>query len=569
LHIQEDIPIDTQVGIRSIYFKDSNNGYAVGGTLDGWNRCIYSTTDAGTTWQPKYLSSEQTGLLSVFVNSNGKGWAVGYYGVIYLTEDNGSTWYQILSGTQSSWTGDWISSIYMVNDSVGWAAGFRKGYQDYMIILKTTNGGRIWKTNFQYAWAYSKTETNIFFINENIGWISFYDNASYKTIDGGDSWYADGGIGENEKYFINQDTGWAAHSILGIKKTTNGGANWLQKSSVSSRSIFFSDINNGWAVGEEGSILKSTDSGETWNTKTSGSSSNLNSVRFHDNNIGLCVGNTGTILSSTNGGENWISQIVCITASLNSVVFTNQTTAWIVGSEGTILYTTDLGNSWIPYTGITEVNLASIFFTDENNGWVCGDNDIFKYQDDVVPVELLSFTANLTNKKILLAWQTATEVNNLGFEVERRSDDEIWNNLGFVEGHGNSTLPNSYSFTDNNPIGESTFHYRLKQIDLDGKYEYSDEIEVEIIPNEYVLYQNYPNPFNPTTKISYQISNESKVIITIYDILGKEVATLVNESKKPGRYEVELNANNLASGTYICTLVAGDFVESKKMVLLR
>ena len=138
-----------------------------------------------------------------------------------------------------------------------------------------------------------------------------------------------------------------------------------------------------------------------------------------------------------------------------------------------------------------------------------------------------------------------------------------------MEGHGNSNSPNSYSFTDNNPCGGSNFKYRLKQIDNDGKYEYSNEIEVEIIPTKFAVYQNYPNPFNPTTKIRYQLPEESNVEIKIYDILGSEVMTLLNEKKEPGTYEVELNGKYLSSGTYIYRIIAGSYVETKKMVLLR
>jgi len=198
-----------------------------------------------------------------------------------------------------------------------------------------------------------------------------------------------------------------------------------------------------------------------------------------------------------------------------------------------------------------------------------------------VPVELTSFTANVRENKVMLEWLTATEVNNYGFEVERArlrpSEPDFaeasWETLGFVEGHGNSNSPKEYSYTDKNPLGGSVFIYRLKQIDNDGTYEYSDEIEVEIIPTEFALYQNYPNPFNPGTKIRYQLPQESKVIIKLYDILGSEVITLLNEKKESGVYEVDFNsqstAGGLPSGTYIYSMVADGFIETKKMVLLK
>ncbi len=191
-----------------------------------------------------------------------------------------------------------------------------------------------------------------------------------------------------------------------------------------------------------------------------------------------------------------------------------------------------------------------------------------------LPVELNSFTAEANDYNVILNWQTATEINNYGFEIEKQTGSKQsvlgnWEMIGFIEGHGNSNSPKQYSFTDKNLIGGSLFKYRLKQIDNDGTYEYSDEIEVEIIPTEFALYQNYPNPFNPSTKIRYQLPQESKVIIKIYDILGSEVITLLNEKKEPGVYEVDFNASQLSSGTYIYRLVAGSFVVTRKMLLLK
>jgi hypothetical protein len=170
---------------------------------------------------------------------------------------------------------------------------------------------------------------------------------------------------------------------------------------------------------------------------------------------------------------------------------------------------------------------------------------------------------------VLLEWITATEVDNYGFEILRQAQDDGWDLLGFVEGHGNSNSPKQYAYADKNPIGGTVFIYRLKQIDTDGSYEYSNEIEVEIIPTEFALYQNYPNPFNPTTKIRYQLPQESKVTLKLYDILGSEVITLLNEKREPGVYEVELNASQLSSGTYIYRMISDGFVETKKMVLMK
>ena len=192
-------------------------------------------------------------------------------------------------------------------------------------------------------------------------------------------------------------------------------------------------------------------------------------------------------------------------------------------------------------------------------------------------VELLSFSADVVVKEIHLNWITATEENNRGFEVGKfkgqsskdKAKDEVWETVGFVKGKGTSTELNYYSFKDEN-LYPGKYFYRLKQIDFDGSFEYSNEIEVEIgMPDEFVLYQNYPNPFNPTTKIKFTIPDFGFTTLKIYDVLGNEIATLVNEEKSPGNYSVEFNAGKLASGVYIYTLKAGAFRGTKKLVLLK
>ena len=569
-HPVEDNTFDVQRGIRSIYFRDANNGYAVGGTRDGWWRSIFATTDAGATWQKKYGYSEQTGLLSVFVNSAGQGLAVGYSGIIYKTKADGSSWTQILSGNNNLYySGDWITSVFMINDTMGWAAGYRKGIWYYPIILKTTNGGKIWETSSEFGESFIRSTTNIFFINENIGWVTYYDRASFKTTDGGNNWFPVGNAG-NEKYFINQDTGWATYAPLGIFKSTDGGSTWLQKCNISCNSIYFSDTNNGWAVGTGGSLLKSTDGGESWTSKASGTTTNLNSVHFFNSNIGTCVGNSGVILLTTDAGENWVTQSTGTSANLNTVFLTNVSTFWIAGSNGTIINSTDLGNTWTSYSGITEENLFSASFINENTGWFAGWNGtILKYLNDVTPVELVSFTADVQNNKVILNWQTATELNNSGYQIERKSNSDNWISLGFVPGYGNSSSTKLYSFVDDNIFAGTRFHYRLKQIDNDGQFEYSNIVEVEILPASFELFQNYPNPFNPSTTIGFSLPKSSQVKINIYNMIGELVATLAEGTFEQGYHSVTFNAASIPSGTYVYRLESGDFAQVQKMVLIK
>lgn len=194
-----------------------------------------------------------------------------------------------------------------------------------------------------------------------------------------------------------------------------------------------------------------------------------------------------------------------------------------------------------------------------------------------LPVELVSFTGVANGNKVTLEWSTATEIDNYGFEIERSltqtlsegEDFNNWEKVGFVEGHGNSNSPKEYSFTDI-PQGGTKFQYRLKQIDKDGKYEYSSSVSIEInAPNQYSLKQNYPNPFNPSTKIAYSIPNDGFVTLKVFDVLGREVASLVNENQKVGSYEVLLDGSLLVSGLYICKMSSDIYSSSIKMLMLK
>jgi len=234
----------------------------------------------------------------------------------------------------------------------------------------------------------------------------------------------------------------------------------------------------------------------------------------------------------------------------------------IVINNGASIYV----NSGADICAGTYGNISGNIF---GEGTQCGDS--------VLPVELVSFNAVvLDDNNIELNWMTATELNNYGFELERRTDKSNWEKIGFINGSGNSTTFHEYSFIDRSCLYSNKFLYRLKQIDFDGTFTYSDEIEAAIIPNDFLLYQNFPNPFNPTTKIKFTIpasplsfGEGQGVRLIVYDILGNEIATLVNEEKPAGEHEVEFDASGLTSGIYFYKLQAGNFVETKKMVLLK
>ncbi len=225
------------------------------------------------------------------------------------------------------------------------------------------------------------------------------------------------------------------------------------------------------------------------------------------------------------------------------------------------------------------------------------------YPAAALPVELVSFTATQLDEAVLLEWQTATEVNNYGFEVEKQQSEHgtqntEWLKIRFVQGHGNSNSPKNYEFIDTlnlslNPV----LKYRLKQLDTDGSYEYygtiaevsyiitdiKDDPSTDGLPTEYALKQNYPNPFNPSTTIQYSIPTPPRpspyqgegireglfVTLKVYDTLGNEVSQLVNKHETPGIYEVKFDGGNLAGGVYFYRLQTGDLIQTKKMLLLK
>lgn len=189
--------------------------------------------------------------------------------------------------------------------------------------------------------------------------------------------------------------------------------------------------------------------------------------------------------------------------------------------------------------------------------------------DDPVPVELSSFTASASANNVLLEWTTASEINNYGFEVERRSANSEYGVVGFVAGSGTTTEIRNYVFTDNQ-ISDGKYTYRLKQLDFDGSFEYSNEVEIEVISvHTYSLEQNYPNPFNPSTSISYSLAEAGVVKIAVYNLLGQEINILVNDFKEAGPHSVTFNASDLTSGAYFYTIETLQFRQTRKMLLAK
>ena len=315
-------------------------------------------------------------------------------------------------------------------------------------------------------------------------------------------------------------------------------------------------------------------------------------LQFFSDSIGWASVSISGILNNLyftdDGGTTWKLKV----DSVNDFWFTDVNTGWYIVDDK-IFQTTNGGTDWYIQHSDSGHNLLRLYFFNSDLGWVAGyDGYILHTNNSGTPVELVSFNANVSGNDVYLNWMTASEINNYGFEIERRKqllntyeissgqdfkggEIDDWEKIGFLKGKGTRTEIQNYHFKE---IGllSGIYSYRLKQIDYNGTFKYSDVIEINVgIPSKFSLEQNYPNPFNPVTKIKFsvpQIASDfsaSKVTLKVYDLLGREIAILVNEEKQAGTYEVKFNASNLSSGTYFYRLQAGDFVETRKLSLLK
>ncbi|MEO8211325.1 MAG: YCF48-related protein, partial [bacterium] len=288
-----------------------------------------------------------------------------------------------------------------------------------------------------------------------------------------------------------------------------------------------------WTVGQYISydiIYKTTNGGINWTSYTpgAGTNNNLNSIYFIDNNTGWTVGNDSTILKTTNGGINWANQTCGTSSYFYSVHFSNNNTGWIVGTNGSILKTENEGTNWIRQIIETDIRLYSVYFTDTNTGWTVGYNSTFNGT-------ILKTVNGGTN------WiSQISGTSNLLFSVHF-----IDNNTGWTVGMGGTILKTTNGGTT-----------AIQNISSE-------------IPAQYELLQNYPNPFNPTTNINFSIPENSFVTLKVFDMQGKEIASLVNENLNAGSYNFDFNAANLTSGIYFYKLTTADFSDIKKMTLLK
>ncbi len=418
----------------------------------------------------------------------------------------------------------------------------------------------------------------ITFTDSLTGYIGTTTSKIYKTTDGGENWYETNGITNtiSKIFFIDSQTGWAAGGPR-IFKTTDGGENWVEQLDdivAYFYSIFFVDSLNGWAVSPTYNGIYSTfDGGISWIERTDIPIYEANDIYFSDSINGWII-SANELYRTLDSGNSWFldPQIYTYTTHFETISKNH----FII--TGTNIYESiDTGQVWQNITNEIGDYFTSLQAPENYLAFSVGPAGlILKYLDtSYVPVELKSLSTKVINQNVYLYWITATETNNKEFEVEKgqwfRINGKIsWERIGFVEGNGTTTKINHYSFIDQNVL-PGKYIYRLKQIDFDGSYKYSKEIEVNVtVPSKFSLEQNFPNPFNPETNISFNIPELTNVNIKLYDITGREIRVLVNEKKQPGYYTIKLKGGELSSGVYFYRLVTtSGYTAVKKLILLK
>lgn len=385
-------------------------------------------------------------------------------------------------------------------------------------------------------------------------------------------------------YFINQQTGFIVGAGSALRKTTDGGLNWIALDpfgALELRSVYFFNASTGLVCGYSGTIIKTTNGGLNWNVINTGTSTQLLALSFYNNLAGICCGNSGTTLYTTNGGDNWSTgypQGYLVT--FYSAFMVNSTTGYCAGVNTIfsplVAKTTNGGANWTYTSFMVNNNEATVygihFFNDQNgiavsnlwnnqggisrttNGGINWTSQIFTYGLLGIdfPEQTTGYCAGL-NGNILKSTDGGYNwvQQNSGTSATLRSVYFIDSLYGFAAGNSGTVLKT----TNGGITGISR---------RDNK-----------IPGYFKLYQNYPNPFNPTTKIRFDLPTFTKVgqgefvTLKIYNVLGREFATLINEQLKPGSYIAEWDASNYPSGVYFYKLTTEDFIDSKKMALLK
>lgn len=360
----------------------------------------------------------------------------------------------------------------------------------------------------------------------------------------------------------------------GVYLSTDNGTLWTDvNSGMTSSSILTLVVNDtDIFAGTHGGIFRSTNNGTTWTAVNSGvTSTTVLSLAVSSTNI--FAGTWGGIFLSTNNGTNWSRVHPGLTDTAVYSLAVNGTDLFAGTGGGGVFLSTNNGATWATAnSGLTNTNVRAFAVSGANIFAGTYGGMVFSAAAATLPVEITGFRVIVEGSEVQVIWRTETEVNNYGFGIERRvtnREPAKWDMVCFVIGSGTSSSPNDYSFLDHD-LFPGTYRYRIKQIDRDGSFSYHGDLQVEIVgPGKFTLGQNFPNPFNPITTIRYSLPTTSNVRLTIYNMLGQVMSKLVNEQQSAGWKEVQWDATGVASGLFFYKLQAGNFVEVKKMLVVR
>ena len=551
------------VSLNSVYFLNDTIGFIAGDDY------ILKTLNAGEEWIVSLYDYTEY-LEDICFSDENFGYAVGYHHNILKTTDGGNIWEKIYSHSSDSF----LRSVNFINQDTGWVAG------NGAIFRKTTNGGTSWNDVSLGINGYNDILYSVYFINDNIGWVTGNEGKLFKTTDGGTTWQSKSSPLTSEHlnsvFFVDSKLGWIAGENGTILHTTNSGSNWT-KQSISTLnnlySIFFVDKNTGWCAGT--TIHKTTDSGNNWVYQYTPSAAN--SIYFLDENHGWAACNDGRILKTTNG-EDWVIKITGTNFDFYAIQFVTKDTGWVSGKntiyvpgygsfdDRRILKTLDGGETWFEVhrsSSYDHIYVADIFFIDQNVGWACNQEyyPMIKTTDGGNTWIELNFRGGRSIKFVNenIGW-VCKETDG----IYRTTDGGITWNLQ----HTGVTTPVNSVYLINDSTGWVVGGYGTILSTKKNQNGEDDSIDTQT-PSEYNLAQNYPNPFNPATTIMYEIPQYVFVTLKVYDILGREVAKLVNEEKPAGTFNVEFDGKALTSGIYFYQLKAGNYSETKKMILLK
>ncbi len=526
---------------------------------------VFYTENSGQNWSQKTFPVTSNNLCGFFSG------VTGYIGNqnynIYKTTNKGATWTEYYSGLNHP-----VSSIYFSSENTGWAGNY------YGHILKTTNGGINW-TALLFTPGYW---TKVFFFNDNIGWAIDNYGYVYRTTNSGLNFSSQRIVMDTLSglYFFSSTLGYVVGDSGRVFKTTNGGNSWIPiNTGVTDKLLSVSggnSLDKIYITGEHGLILQSANGGNSWSSQRI-TSNNLNYINFYPNsNFGYICGDGGTILRTLISPSN----IYIGTDTLKAAY--PFTTFWM-DAKTQMLYTAQelLDNGALTSGGniislsfnvasystqvindmkISLQNYANNYLSDfETNGWTT------VFQSNYV---VQGTGWQKINLQIPFYWDGGS---NLLIEICFNNSSYTTNSMVYATNAANCLIHKYQDLPTSGGCDFSTGSLYSPRPNIGFNIDYPNSIgnPITLEPKDYQLYQNFPNPFNPSTKIKFDIPKQANVVIKVYDILGKEIKTLLNENKSPGSYIIDFNASGFTSGVYFYRITAGNYTDTKKMIVLK